>query len=138
MKTYALCRVEKPEVQRRKFARPESFDPDAHFKDSLGVMKGDQKVLYDVTIELDVFGTDLIRGRKFHHTQKLHPFTDGRSRLTMRLANLDELERQNLSWGTTPWSSVPNAYAIVSGKSPPRWPGSTPNPPTPRRQHRRH
>ncbi|HVV00257.1 MAG TPA: WYL domain-containing protein, partial [Verrucomicrobiae bacterium] len=99
IKTYALCRILEPKLQQRTFDRPENFNPNAHFEGSLGVMKGDKSDTYKVIVELDPFGADLIRGRQFHPSQKLDEDAEGRSRLSLRLGNLDEIERAILSWG---------------------------------------
>jgi predicted DNA-binding transcriptional regulator YafY len=99
-RTYALSRISKPRLQERTFTRPDTFDPNHYFQGTLGVMKGEQSVKHDVVIELDAFGTDLIGSRQLHDTQKLEPLGGNRTRLTLQLSSLDELERELLSWGT--------------------------------------
>ncbi len=100
MRTYAASRITKPRLQTRSFVWPSGFNPDDYFQGTLGVMKGDTSVLHEVVIELDSFGTDLIGGRRLHPSQELTPLGGNRSRLTLRLSSLDELEREILSWGT--------------------------------------
>src|SRR6185436_6334406 len=78
------------------------FNLQKYLGHSLGIMKGpgDGDKTHEVIIELDAFGTDLIRGRRWHPTQQLTdlPNSTG-SRLTMTLSSLEEIERQVLSWG---------------------------------------
>jgi predicted DNA-binding transcriptional regulator YafY len=97
VRTYALCRLSEPALTRQRFPRPRNFDPDKYLNGSLGVMKGDHN--YEVVIEFDRCGTDLIRGRRWHPSQELVTLPDGRSRLTMCLSGLEEIERAVLSWG---------------------------------------
>src|SRR5712671_2630632 len=100
IRTFALSRLLQPKPTRRRFPPPKRFNLDAYFKGSLGVMKGTTGQTYEVIIELDVCGTDLVRGRRWHPTQQMIDLPDGRSRLTLRLSSLEEIERAVLSWGT--------------------------------------
>jgi predicted DNA-binding transcriptional regulator YafY len=42
----------------------------------------------------------VVRGRQWHASQQVTDLPDGRSRMTMRLTGLEEVERWVLSWGT--------------------------------------
>ena len=42
----------------------------------------------------------MVRGRQWHASQQVTDLPDGRSRMTMRLTGLEEVERWVLSWGT--------------------------------------
>jgi proteasome accessory factor B len=78
VRTFALARLVEPKLTRRHFPRPKRFDPDDYLKGSLGVMKGQTDQSYEVVIELDVCGTDLVRGRRWHPSQQLVELPDGR------------------------------------------------------------
>ena len=60
-------------------------------------MKGEED--YEVVIEFDSYGTDLVRGRKWHESQEFTELPGGGSRLRMRLSGLEEMERSVLNWG---------------------------------------
>ena len=99
VRTFLLSRICQPRVCKRRFVRPRRFHPDDYFKGCLGVMKGDGDRTYEVIIELDAFGTDLVRGRRWHPSQQLVDLPERRSRLTLQLSSLEEIERAVLSWG---------------------------------------
>jgi predicted DNA-binding transcriptional regulator YafY len=84
-------------MESERFVRPKDFNPDEYLGRSLGVMKGDQD--YEVVIEFDSYGTDLVRARKWNGG-KFKELADGRSELRLRLSGLEEIERTVLSWGT--------------------------------------
>jgi proteasome accessory factor B len=98
LRTFALSRLCDPELTRRRFARPRKFDPEKYLAGSLGVMKGGDD--YEVVIEFDACGRDLVRGRRWHSSQELIELPGGGARLRMILSGLEEIERAVLSWGT--------------------------------------
>jgi predicted DNA-binding transcriptional regulator YafY len=99
VRTYALSRMSEPRILDNHFVKPLDFDPNEHFKDCLGVMKRDGSQTYEVVVELDRYGTDLVSNRRWHSSQQLIPLPNGCSRLIVRLGCLDEIERAILSWG---------------------------------------
>ena len=60
-------------------------------------MKGEED--YEVVIEFDSYGTDLVGGRKWHASQEFTELPGGGSQLRMRLSGLEEIERSVLNWG---------------------------------------
>src|SRR5262249_21236371 len=64
VRTFALSRFSEPRLCRRRFPRPKHFDPASYLEGSLGIMKG--KSDYEVVIELDAAGADLVRGCCWH------------------------------------------------------------------------
>jgi len=74
VRTFALSRVSEPRLTGEHFARPQNFNPNKYLSDSLGVMKGEED--YEVVIEFDSYGTDLVLGRKWHASQE---FTEMRA-----------------------------------------------------------
>jgi proteasome accessory factor B len=99
LRTFTLSRLSDPELTRKRFPRPRKFDPDKYLAGSLGVMKGAGDHTYEVVIEFDAFGRDLIRGRRWHSSQELIELPGGGARLRMLLSGLEEIERAVLSWG---------------------------------------
>jgi predicted DNA-binding transcriptional regulator YafY len=97
VQTYALSRMSEARMEAERFVRPRHFDRDEYLGKALGVMKGQED--YEIVIEFDSYGTDLVRSRKWHASQEFTELEDGRSRLRMRLSGLEEIERTVLSWG---------------------------------------
>ena len=71
-----------------------------YLKGSLAVFKGADD--YEVVVDFDSWGADLIRGRKWHASQEITelPRRQLRLRLRLRLNCIEEAERWVLSWGT--------------------------------------
>jgi len=61
------------------------------------VFKGNE--MHEVVIEFDAWGADDVRGRTWHASQKLTDRPDGRLVVTMKLNNLEEIERWVLGFG---------------------------------------
>lgn len=97
LRTFVLTRLREPELTSNTFEPPRDFKPDEYLQGSFGVFKGTEDIR--VTVEFDSWATDLVRGRKWHASQEFAALSGGRSRMTMRLTSLEELERWILSWG---------------------------------------
>jgi proteasome accessory factor B len=98
MRNFSLTRLEDPELTADTFSVPKDFDPDEYLRGSLVSFKGTQD--FEVVIEFDRWGADLVRGRTWHASQQVEQLPDGRMRLTMRLNSVEEVERWVLSFGT--------------------------------------
>jgi len=98
VRTFALCRLTRPQLTRKRFDAPKKFDTAKYLRGSIGMMKGEYD--YEVVIELDAFGADLVRGRRWHPKQEFIELPGGGARLRMVLSGLEEIERAVLSWGT--------------------------------------
>jgi proteasome accessory factor B len=109
MRTFVLSRLSCPELTSERFTRPPNFSPDKYLRGSLNVMKGADD--YEVVIQFDTFGTDLIRGRTWHQSQELTLLPGGGSQLRLRLSGLDEIERSVLNWGRHATIIRPRALA---------------------------
>lgn len=97
IRTFVLTRLSDPEIEPGTFAVPRCFDANKHLAGSLGPFVG--KHDYEVVIEFDRWGTDLIRGRRWHHSQQLTDLPEGCSRLRLRLNSIEEMVGWILSWG---------------------------------------
>jgi len=115
IRTFAFSRLSEPRLTAERFPKPKNFNANKYLKGSLGVMKGDGD--YEVVIEFDTYGTDLIRQRKLHSSQEMTELPGGGSRLRMRLSGLAEIERSVLSWGTHATVIRPKALAERVGKT---------------------
>ena len=109
VRTFALSRVSEAHVTGERFSRPATFNAKKYLKDSLGVLKGEED--YEVVIEFDAYGTDLVRNRKWHASQEFTELAGGGSQLRMRLSSLEEILASVLSWGTHATVVRPRALA---------------------------
>ena len=98
MRTFALPRLKSPEITAERFAIPKKFNLSEYLKGSLTVFKGDAD--YEIVVDFDSWGADLIRGRKWHASQEITELPKRQLRLRLRLNNIEEAERLVLSWGT--------------------------------------
>lgn len=97
MRTFALSRMHRPEVTENRFVRPAQFNPDEYLRGSFGVFKGEDD--FEVVIEFDAWAVDLLEGRRWHPSQEVIEFPKGGLRMSLRLNNLEEVERWVLGWG---------------------------------------
>jgi proteasome accessory factor B len=97
IRTFALTRLAKPALTKKRFVRAKSFNPDKYLAGSFGVLKGEEA--HEVEIEFDAWATDLLQGRTWHTSQEVTPLPEGGSRMRFHLSSLDEVERWILSWG---------------------------------------
>jgi len=109
MRTFALTRLQSPELTGRYFTPPARFDVNDYLRGSFGVFKGHDD--YEVVIEFDAWATDLIRGRRWHPSQQLIELPGGASQLRFTLNSLEEVESWVLSFGSHAVVRRPKALA---------------------------
>ena len=97
MRTFALPRLKSPEITVERFTTPKKFNLSEYLKGSLTVFKGDAD--YEVVVDFDSWGADLVRGRKWHASQEITELPRRQLRLRLRLNSIEEAERWVLSWG---------------------------------------
>ena len=97
MRTFALPRLQSPQITPERFTIPRQFDLNEYLKGSFNVFRGTED--YEVAIEFDAWAADLIRGRRWHASQQLIELPGRRVRLTLHLDGIEEAERWTLSWG---------------------------------------
>lgn len=97
LRHFAVARMRDVQVMDRTFARPDHFDPEAHFAKSFGafVGKGDHRVV----VRFSPQAADRVKERIWHRSQVEKECKDGSLELTLRVDNLDEVERWVLGWG---------------------------------------
>jgi len=111
MRTFVLTRLRNPEIKPDHFTLPKKFDPNEYLRGSLSVFKGGDD--YEVVIDFDTWAADLIRGRRWHHSQQLTELPGGQIRLRLRLNSIEEAERWVLSWGAHATVVRPRALAAL-------------------------
>jgi len=109
MRTFALPRLKSPEITTERFTIPKKFNLAEHLKGSLGVFKGDAD--YEIVVDFDSWGADLIRGRKWHASQEITELPKRQLRLRLRLNSIEEAERWVLGWGAHATVVRPQALA---------------------------
>jgi proteasome accessory factor B len=109
MRTFALPRLKSPEITPERFTIPKKFNLAEYLKGSLTVFKGTDD--YEVVVDFDSWGADLIRGRKWHTSQEITELPRRQLRLRLRLNSIEEAERWVLSWGQHATVVRPQALA---------------------------
>jgi proteasome accessory factor B len=97
LRHFAVARMRKLKVTEISFVCPADFDPERHFANSFGafVGKGD----YRVVVRFSPAVAERVKERMWHRSQTEKERTDGSLELTLRVDNLDEVERWVLGWG---------------------------------------
>lgn len=96
IRTFSLNRLSNLVVTRDVFQAPADFDLEKYLKGSLSIFKGNAD--YEVVIDFDKWAADLLEGRPVHPTQRITRLPQG-IRMTLRLNNIEEVERWVMSWG---------------------------------------
>lgn len=101
MRTFVLTRLEDPKLTGRRFTVSKKFDLNEYLRDSFSLFRGKDGVDYEVVIDFDAWGADEVRGRQWHSSQVITEVPKGKMlRLTMRLNNLEEVEKWVMGFGT--------------------------------------
>ena len=97
MRTFSLARLSDPELLPETFERPADFDINDYLAGSFGIFKAAND--FEVVLEFDKWAAQLVSERTWHPSQQFCKLSDGGGRMTLRLDNLEEVERWVLSWG---------------------------------------
>lgn len=97
LRHFAVARMRDVQVMERTFELPANFDPATHFAKSFGafVGKGDHRVVVRFSPQV----ADRMKERMWHRSQVEKTRSDGSVDLTLRVDDLDEVERWVLGWG---------------------------------------
>jgi proteasome accessory factor B len=98
LRTFVLARMKDVRPTGQRFTKPADFTLTQHLGDSFGVYSA-AGAPQEVRIRFDAFAARLVRERRWHASQRIRELPDGEIELTLRLANLTEIERWLLSWG---------------------------------------
>jgi predicted DNA-binding transcriptional regulator YafY len=109
MRTFVLCRMSRPRVTATPFEVSKKFDLNEYLRDSFSLFKGRDGDDYEVAVDLDAWAADEVRGRRWHESQQLTELPGGMLRVTMRLNNIEEVEKWVMSFGTHATVVRPNA-----------------------------
>ena len=98
MRTFALSRMKGVSPTGKKFVRPADFSITKQLGASFGVFNDGGKT-QEIRIRFDSFAARLVRERKWHASQRIKELKDGEIELSLKLGNLQEIQRWVLSWG---------------------------------------
>jgi proteasome accessory factor B len=98
LRTFALVRMRKLMFPGKHFKRPKDFNIQKHLKDAFGVFVGETK--HKVRVQFDSWAAQLIQEKDWHPAQEIKALDDGRIEFRIELADLFEIERWILSWGS--------------------------------------
>ena len=98
LRTFALVRMRNLQPTGKHFKRPQHFNIQNHLKDAFGVFVGEHK--YKVRVHFDSWAAQLIQEKNWHPAQAIETLDDGCVEFRIELADLFEIERWILSWGS--------------------------------------
>jgi predicted DNA-binding transcriptional regulator YafY len=98
-RTFVLCRLSQPRLLKTSFEMPEKFDLNTYLRESFTVYHGKDGDDYEVVVDLDAWGADEVRGRRWHASQQLTELPKGMLRVSLRLNNLEEVEKWVMGLG---------------------------------------
>ena len=115
IRTFALPRMSRIKVTATKFKRPDDFDARAYLKHSFGIWNdgGTPAETIDVKVQFDGYAARVVPERLWHESQVVKELNAKGTRIevTMSLANLQEVTRWVLSWGSCAKVIAPAALA---------------------------
>jgi len=96
-RTFALTRIRKCKVLRKRFTKPEGFSLARMMAGSFAAFEAREPV--EVVIDFDEFAARLVSERQWHPTQELVALKHGGLRLSMTVGVAPDLEKWILGWG---------------------------------------
>ncbi len=96
IRVFVVGRIRDPRMGPGRFKRPDSFSGKDYLKRSFGIFRGNAD--YRVVIDLDAWGADVFRDRRWHASQQVEETANG-LRVSFQLDNLEEIESWVLAWG---------------------------------------
>ncbi len=117
MRTFVLCRMTGPKLTGTRFSVSKKFDLNEYLRDSFSLFKGPDGDDYEVVVDLDAWAADEVRGRRWHASQELTELPKGMLRVTMRLNNIEEVEKWVMGFGTHATVVRPECLAERLGKT---------------------
>lgn len=97
IRTFVPARIQAVKTTGKTFEKNPKFSIRAELGNSFRVHSGTEK--HKVLIRFDEKVADYIREKKWHPSQKMREFKNGKLELQMTLSSLVEVERWILSWG---------------------------------------
>ncbi len=110
-RTFVLARLSGPKFTGKRFTVTKKFDLKEYLRKSFslfrgnpaksaGLFQGNAEDDYKIVVDLDAWAADEVRGRRWHETQELTKLSKGMLRVTLRLSNIEEVEKWVMGFGT--------------------------------------
>jgi proteasome accessory factor B len=96
-RTFVLSRMRRVRVTEARFEKPKGFSVEKMLRGSFGVFAG--KGLKKMRVRFDAWAAQLIRERKWHHSQRLSELPGGGIEVELELSSTVEVVQWILSWG---------------------------------------
>jgi predicted DNA-binding transcriptional regulator YafY len=109
MRKFVPARMRRLKVRATRFERPKNFSIDKLLKGSFGVFSGGEVVT--IRIWFARSRAQLIRERKWHHSQKIKEVGRGELELSLELSSFAEIVPWILGWGEHARVIAPEALA---------------------------
>ena len=97
MRKFVPARMQRLRITTTRFERPRDFSIDNLLKGSFGIFSGDQ--VTPIRIWFGRARAQLIRERKWHHSQRIEELGNGEIELRLELSSFAEIVPWILSWG---------------------------------------
>jgi predicted DNA-binding transcriptional regulator YafY len=97
MRKFVPARMRRVEILARRFVRPKDFSIDKLLKGSFGVFSGSTTMA--IRIWFSRARAQLIRERKWHHSQHIRELRNGEIEVRLELSSFAEIVPWILSWG---------------------------------------
>ena len=98
---FALDRISNVEIQEETYSRDPDFDVEEMFKDSYGIIVGDDVSVESVWIKVDAFQANYLRSLPLHHSQMELRRNEEYSVFSVRVRPTFDFRQQLLSLGST-------------------------------------
>ncbi len=98
IKTYAVSRIQKIDVEKNKFKYPLNFNIDKHIDLSLGVYNAEKNYNFSIKFAKEV--ADFIKEKRWHINQKIEYLKNGEIILSFSSSQYEEVKNRVLSWGS--------------------------------------
>ena len=99
MRTFVLCRLTGPKLLSTRFTVSKKFDLSEYLRDSFSLFKGLEADDYEVVVDFDAWAADEVRGRRWHESQGFTELSKGMLRVSLRLNNVEEVEKWVMGFG---------------------------------------
>ena len=96
-RTFAVPRIRKLRLLKRRFIRPKDFSIQKHLGGAFGIFAGTGD--HVIRLQFDRWAARLVRERFWHESQRLADGPEGAVELELRLSSLEEVQRWILSFG---------------------------------------
>jgi predicted DNA-binding transcriptional regulator YafY len=97
MRKFVPARMSGLKVTKRRFERPKDFSVDKLLKGSFGVHSGGKTM--EMTVWFDRARAQLVREKKWHHSQEIREMGNGELEVTFELSSFVEIVPWILGWG---------------------------------------